>query len=187
MIKESIGKKLNETCDICVTPYLDDALEAIEMCDGMIDFYEWYDAFRNDLDIEEGERIFNMAMEKYRVHEAIMEKAIQLIEANHKSPRRYTLYNDEAFSDELYKQATEEAKRNYNDYLDENWENIQRHIKYGSMDHVPTFEEWMHQYGPGDNYIRGIMKRYKETLIDVDKNGDEFHSGEINFEQTLRI
>lgn len=185
LIKETVKERLNEQDDICVTPYYDDAIEAIEMTDGCIDFYEWYDAFRDELDLEKGEEIFNSAMKTYNLHESVKKRFIQLIEANHKSPRKYTLTQDQAFFDELYRQAKEEAERNYNDYLEENWESLQRHLRWGSIDHIPTFEEWMHKYGPGDNYIRGIIKKYKENLVDVDKDHDVFDSDEINLESRL--
>lgn len=109
------------------------------------------------------------------IRRMVNESVRRIVEANRKSPRKYTLTQDQPFFEELYKQAEEEAKRNYNDYLEENWENLQNHLRWGSIDHIPTFEEWMHRYGPGDSYIRGIVKRYKETLIDVDKNYDEFN------------
>lgn len=100
------------------------------------------------------------------IRQIVSESVRRIVEANRKSSRRYTLEKDDAFNDELYKQATEEAKRNYNDYLEENWETLQRHLKWGTIDHIPTFEEWMHKYGPRDFYIRGIVKRYKQALKD---------------------
>lgn len=45
--------------------YYQDALEAIEMTDGIIDFYEWYPAFHDVLDPEEAEQIFDAALNDY--------------------------------------------------------------------------------------------------------------------------
>ena len=45
--------------------YYQDALEAIEMADGIIDFYEWYPAFHDALDPEEAEQIFDAALNDY--------------------------------------------------------------------------------------------------------------------------
>ena len=45
--------------------YYQDALEAIEMADGIIDFYEWYPAFHDVLDPEEAEQIFDAALNDY--------------------------------------------------------------------------------------------------------------------------
>lgn len=45
--------------------YYQDALEAIEMSDGNIDFQEWYPAFYDELEDGEAEEIFNRAMNAY--------------------------------------------------------------------------------------------------------------------------
>lgn len=45
--------------------YYQDAMEAIEMSDGIIDFYEWYPAFHDVLDPEEAEQIFDAALNDY--------------------------------------------------------------------------------------------------------------------------
>lgn len=41
-----------------------DAVEAIEMSDGMIDFYEWYPAFQDYVEPDEAEEVFNRALRK---------------------------------------------------------------------------------------------------------------------------
>ena len=45
--------------------YYQDAMEAIEMSDGIIDFFEWYPAFSDVLEPDEAEPIFNQAMNDY--------------------------------------------------------------------------------------------------------------------------
>lgn len=62
IIKESVKKILREGID--TDYYLQDAIEALEMSDCGIDFYEWYDAFQDELDVDEAERIFNMALKQ---------------------------------------------------------------------------------------------------------------------------
>jgi hypothetical protein len=46
------------------TEMLNDAIEAIEMSDNQIDFYEWYDAFEEWCDVESAEEIWNEALSK---------------------------------------------------------------------------------------------------------------------------
>ena len=68
IISESVKSALREMFEdnsLQGNEYYEDALEAIEMSDGCIDFQEWYPAFYDELDEDEAEQIFNSAMEAY--------------------------------------------------------------------------------------------------------------------------
>lgn len=56
--------------------YYNDAVEALEMSDGMLDFYEWYPAFEDELDVEEAEEIFNRALEHLHLRRALRESKL---------------------------------------------------------------------------------------------------------------
>lgn len=62
LIKESVRRVLKESSD---NEYYDDAMEALEMSDGFLDFDDWYPAFQDELDPDEAEEIFNQALRDY--------------------------------------------------------------------------------------------------------------------------
>ena len=63
IVKESVNRILKENDE---NYYYDDAIEALQMSDGFLDFEEWYPAFQDELDVDEAEEIFNMALQNYR-------------------------------------------------------------------------------------------------------------------------
>lgn len=75
MVAESVKRILKENFSDLVqwnhfengptnTEMFNDAVEAIEMSDGMIDFVEWYPAFQDYIEPDEAEVIFNKALEQ---------------------------------------------------------------------------------------------------------------------------
>ncbi len=69
---------------------LKDAIEAIEMSDNQIDFYEWYDGFEEWCDVESAEEIWNEALTK------VSSKSNYMNEASYDFRRGY--FDEEDFS-----------------------------------------------------------------------------------------
>lgn len=74
LIKESVQNILNEAYETVELQHFNngptneemfnDAVEAIEMSDGLIDFSEWYPAFQDYIDYEEAEEIWIKALKR---------------------------------------------------------------------------------------------------------------------------
>ena len=64
-VKESVNRVLREFRGDGFDKYFNDALEALEMSDGMIDFDEWYPAFQDELDEQKAWDIFYEAQRAY--------------------------------------------------------------------------------------------------------------------------
>lgn len=65
IVSESVKRVINEMQEDkeIYNELFDDAVEAIEMSDGMIDFYEWFPAFQDGIDEDFAEQVFNDAWE----------------------------------------------------------------------------------------------------------------------------
>ena len=71
-----------------------DAVEAIKMSDGMIDFYEWYPAFQDYVEPDEAEEVFNRALRKCgylnenRINDVVRENIMDKIKEKYKEKQR---------------------------------------------------------------------------------------------------
>jgi hypothetical protein len=69
IVRESVKNVLKEITTggyyAKVNEYLNDALEALEMSDGSLDFEDWYPAFQNELDEKMAQQIWELAIRAY--------------------------------------------------------------------------------------------------------------------------